>query len=84
MSELESTFIEEINPKNRKIIIESIYKHPTMDLNDFKNIFLNKLINPLRGNISKLPTNCFSVFDHFVGLALKGLRRFQGTFPCIH
>ena len=20
-----------------------------------------------------LPTNCFSVFDHFVGLALKGL-----------
>ena len=44
MSELESTFIEEINPKNRKIIIESIYKHPTMDLDDFNNNFLNKLI----------------------------------------
>ena len=24
-----------------------------------------------------LPTNCLSVFDHFVGLALKGLRATQ-------
>ena len=26
-----------------------------------------------------LPRNCLSVFDHFVGLALKGLRK--NTFP---
>ena len=44
MSELESAFIEEINPQNRKIIIGSIYKHPTMDLDDINNNFLNKLI----------------------------------------
>ena len=25
------------------------------------------------GKLGKLPTNCFSVFDHFVGLGLKGL-----------
>ena len=25
---------------------------------------------------SKLPTNCLSVFDHFVGLALKGLTEY--------
>ena len=42
-------------------------------------------INPLSANFTKwsntikqfvgnLPTNCLSVFDHFVGLALKGLR----------
>ena len=42
------------------------------------------LINPLSANPTKwsntlkqfvgiLPTNCLSVFDHFVGLALKGL-----------
>ena len=44
-------------------------------------------INPLSANPTKwsntlkqfadsnnLPTNCLSVFDHFVGLALKGLR----------
>ena len=25
--------------------------------------------------VGKLPTNCLSVFDHFVKLALKGLRK---------
>ena len=30
--------------------------------------------NTLKQFIGKLPTNCLSVFDHFVGLALKGLR----------
>ena len=24
--------------------------------------------------VSNLPTNCVSMFDHFVGLALKGLK----------
>ena len=43
-----------------------------------------KFLNPLSANPTKwsntlkqfvgnLPTNCLSVFDHFVGLALKGL-----------
>ena len=40
------------------------------------------MLNPLSANITKwsntlkqfkLPTNCLSVFDHFVGLDLKGL-----------
>ena len=46
----------------------------------------NRSINPLSANpskwsntlkqfVAKLPTNCLSVFDHFVGLALKGLIR---------
>ena len=45
------------------------------------------LINPLSANptkwsntlkqfVGKLPTNCLSVFDHFVGLALKWLNIF--------
>ena len=29
--------------------------------------------NTLKQFVGKLPTNCLSVFDHFVGLALKGL-----------
>ena len=44
----------------------------------------NKSLNPLNANPAKwsntlkqivgnLPTNCLSVFDHFVGLTLKGL-----------
>ena len=28
-----------------------------------------------------LPTNCLSVFDHFVGLALKGLRELRKETP---
>ena len=50
-----------------------------------KQINLTKCIfNPLNANITKwsktlkqfvgkLPTNCLSVFDHFVGVVLKGL-----------
>ena len=31
--------------------------------------------NTLKQFVGKLPTNCLSVFDHFVKLALKGLTR---------
>ena len=43
-SELESTFIEVINPQKSNIIIGSIYRHPSMDLDDFNKIFLNKFL----------------------------------------
>ena len=33
-----------------------------------------KWSNTLKQIVSKLPTICLSVFDHFSGLALKGLR----------
>ena len=36
-----------------------------------------KLSNTLKQFVGKLPTNCLSVFDHFVGLALKGLKPFE-------
>ena len=31
-----------------------------------------KWSNTLKQFVGNSPTNCFSVFDHFVGLALKG------------
>ena len=34
-----------------------------------------KWSNTLKEFAGKLPTNCFSVFDHFVILAYKGLRQ---------
>ena len=34
-----------------------------------------KWSNTLKQFLGKLPTNCLSVFDHFVRLALKGLPR---------
>ena len=44
-------------------------------------VSFDSLLNPLSANrrkwsmcLTKLPTNCLSVFDHFVGLALKGLQ----------
>ena len=34
---------------------------------------ITKCSNTLKQFVGNLPTNCLSVFDHFVGLALKGL-----------
>ena len=36
---------------------------------------LTKWSNTLKQFVGKLPTNCLNVFDHFVKLALKGLRQ---------
>ena len=36
--------------------------------------YFKKLPSTLKQFVGNLPTNCLSVFDHFVGLALKGLR----------
>ena len=36
------------------------------------SVNLTKWSNTLKQFVGKLSTNCLSVFDHFVGLALKG------------
>ena len=36
-----------------------------------------KWSNTLKQFVGKLPTNCLSVFDHFMNLELKGLTYFQ-------
>ena len=41
-----------------------------------------KWSNTLKQFVDKLPTNCFSVFDHFVELAFKGLT-FESTFKTL-
>ena len=41
-----------------------------------------KWSNTLKQFVDKLPTNCLSVFDHFVGLVLKGLMVFILLFHC--
>ena len=43
-----------------------------MSLNPLSANF-TKLSNTLKQLAGSLPTNCLRVFDHFVGLALKGL-----------
>ena len=45
-SEHESTFIEICHPKTT-VIIGCIYKHPNMDINEFKDDYFNELLNEL-------------------------------------
>ena len=65
-SELESIFIEVINPQKSNIIC-SIYRHPSMDLDDFNKIFLNKLLE----KVSKEQKSVYLLGDFNVNL-LKG------------
>ena len=43
-NELESTFIETVNPKKSNIVVGVIYRNPSMNLTDFNCNFLNKLL----------------------------------------
>ena len=44
IDELESTFIEIINPRKSNIIVGVIHKHPKMEVSDFNNNFLINLL----------------------------------------
>ena len=44
------------------------------EINPLSAIF-TKWSNTLKQFVGKLPTHCLSLFDHFVGLALKRLKR---------
>ena len=72
-----------------KIYMGNKEKGPPKKIFGFVNHFMKNVkgFNPLSANITKwsntlkrfvakLPTNCLSVFDHFVGLVLKGLTKF--------
>ena len=43
-NELESIFIETVNPKKSHIFVGVIYRHLSMDLTDFNCNYLNKLL----------------------------------------
>ena len=45
--ELESTFIEICNTKKTNIIIGCIYEHPSMNINEFNDDYLNELLDKL-------------------------------------
>ena len=44
-TELEFAFIELINTKKSYVIIRAIYRHPSMDLDEFNDIYLNYLLS---------------------------------------
>ena len=54
-NDLESIFIEIVNPKKSNNIVGVIYWHPSIDLTDFTSSYLNKLLE----NISKEQNSIF-------------------------
>ena len=48
--ELESVFMEIIVPNKKNITMGCIYRHPSMDLNDFTDNYLNQLMTKMAGN----------------------------------
>ena len=63
-NELESTFIEIVNPKKSSILVGGIYRHSPMDLADINCNYLNKLLE----NISKKQKSVFLLGDFNVNL----------------
>ena len=55
-------------PKNEEVYVGIII----LNLNPLSATF-TKWSNTLKQFVGKLPTNCLSVFDNFLGLVLKGL-----------
>ena len=55
-------------------IFQTIDRNPTGDILKPLSAKPTKWSNTLKQFVGNLPTNCLSVFDHFVILALKGLK----------
>ena len=60
----------------RTATLQSISRRLLLAVSSINPLSANftKWSNTLNQFVGKLPTNCLSVFDHFVVLALKGLR----------
>ena len=58
------------------LTVSLIYRILIVSLSNLKPLSANptKWSDTLKQFVGNLLTNCLSVFDHFVGLALKGLR----------
>ena len=64
---------------NRWSVLLDLLLEAKLNLNPWSANFA-KWSNTLKQFVGKLPTNCLSVFDHFVRLALKGLRKTPERF----
>ena len=52
--ELESVFIEIINPKGKNVIVACIYRHPSMNPTEFIDIYLSELLQKLSRKDKKI------------------------------
>ena len=74
--EMKSTFIETVNPKKSNIIFVVVYRHPTMDFNEFINKYVNnfliyqrrkRLLNFRSFDIDSLKYDIHSPTNEFLG-----------------
>ena len=63
-NQLEPTFVEIINPKKSNTVIGCLYKHPNMDILDFKNNYLSQIFEI----VSKERKQVFLVGDFNINL----------------
>ena len=57
----------------------SVFGHFLRSGSAFRMLLLQAVFQPHVSLTRKLPTNCLSVFDHFVGLVLKVLKHFTSV-----
>ena len=50
---LEAVFIETTNSNNRNILVGCVYRHPSMEVNEFNSLFLNTLSENLLSEKNK-------------------------------
>ena len=62
--EWESAFVETINPTKSNIILGVVYQHPAMDLNEFIDKYVNKLLD----NITRENKTTFLIGDFNIDL----------------
>ena len=73
---LESTFIEITNPSKTNIIADCIYRHPTIDLNEFNYYYINSLLE----KIAKEQKTVFLLSDFDVDLLKYELHKATNEF----
>ena len=51
--QLESTFVEIVNPGKKNVIAGCIYKHPSMEIEDFNDNYITHLLDKLMSEDKK-------------------------------
>ena len=70
-----SKFSEQVSCRTLCAEVHLEHGQTSMELFNLLRANPIKWSNPLKQFVVKLPTNCLSVLDHFMKLALKGLRK---------
>ena len=75
--------VKEFINSYRKVSLAFTSSSRPADLLNTLSAKITKWSNTLKQFVGNLPTNCLSVFDYFVRLTLKGLKKYASKgIPC--